>query len=77
MVTAIMFYHLIVKSYIHEYLLKFPLLQISLWVYDCLIKDMYDPIMGKTYGALSCCNDKVYADRCKVQNAPKVMLFRS
>jgi len=46
---------------------------IGLGVYDCLIKDMYDPLTGETYGALSCCNDKVYAERCKVPNAPKVI----
>lgn len=46
---------------------------IGLGVYDCLIKDMYDPITGETYCALSCCNDKVYAERCKVPNAPKVI----
>lgn len=46
---------------------------IGLGVYDCLIKDIYDPLTGETYGALSCCNDKVYADRCKVENAPKVI----
>lgn len=46
---------------------------IGLGVYDCLIKDIYDPLLGVTYGALSCCNDKVYAERCKVANAPKVI----
>ncbi len=46
---------------------------IGLGVYDCLIKDMYDPLTGETYGALSCFNDKVYAERCKVENAPKVI----
>ncbi|WP_143322768.1 hypothetical protein [Clostridium sp. HBUAS56010] len=46
---------------------------IGLGVYDCLIKDMYDPLTGETYVALSCCNDKVYADRCKVPGAPKVI----
>lgn len=46
---------------------------IGLGVYDCLIKDMYDPLTGETYYALSCYNDKVYAERCKVTNAPKVI----
>lgn len=46
---------------------------IGLGVYDCLIKDMYDPLTGETYCALSCFNDKVYAERCKVEDAPKVI----
>ena len=67
---------LIIRRYFDMYKCTYIALDvkgIGLGVYDCLIKDMYDPIMGKTYGALSCCNDKVYADRCKVQNAPKVI----
>lgn len=32
---------------------------------------MVDPETGELYHALSCCNDKDMADRCKVGNAPK------
>lgn len=45
----------------------------GLGVFDELIKDMVDPETGELYPALSCCNDKVMAERCKVDNAPKVM----
>lgn len=46
---------------------------IGLGVYDALIRDIYDPEYGVTYRALSCCNDKVYADRCADKSAPKVI----
>lgn len=42
-------------------------------VFDMLIQDMVDPTTGELYPALSCCNDKVMAERCKVDNAPKVI----
>lgn len=45
----------------------------GLGVYDALIRDMVDPETGELYGALSCCNDKDMAARCKVANAPKVI----
>ena len=45
----------------------------GLGVFDELIKDMLDPDTGEVYPALSCCNDKVMAERCKVDNAPKVI----
>ena len=45
----------------------------GLGVFDELIKDMVDPETGELYPALSCCNDKIMAERCKVDNAPKVM----
>lgn len=45
----------------------------GLSIFDCLIQDMVDPTTGELYHALSCCNDKVMADRCKVDNAPKVI----
>ena len=38
-----------------------------------LIQDIVDPTTGELYPALSCCNDKTMADRCKVDNAPKVI----
>ena len=46
---------------------------IGLGVYDALIRDIYDPEYGVTYSALSCCNDKVYAERCADKNAKKVI----
>ena len=45
----------------------------GLGVYDKLIQDIVDPTTGELYSALSCCNDKVMAERCKVDNAPKVI----
>ena len=42
-------------------------------VFDMLIQDMVDPTTGELYPALSCCNDKTMAERCKVDNAPKVI----
>lgn len=46
---------------------------VGLGVFDALIQDMIDPETGELYSALSCCNDKMMADRCKVGNAPKVI----
>lgn len=45
----------------------------GLGVFDVLIRDMVDPETGELYGALSCCNDKDMAARCKVANAPEVI----
>lgn len=45
----------------------------GLGVFDALIRDMVDPETGELYPALSCCNDKTMAERCKVSNAPKVI----
>jgi hypothetical protein len=45
----------------------------GLGVFDCLIKDIIDPATGELYPALSCCNDKAMAERCKVDKAPKVI----
>lgn len=46
---------------------------VGLGVYDTLIQDMVDYETGELYPALSCCNDKTMAERCKVDNAPKVI----
>lgn len=46
---------------------------VGLSVFDMLIQDIVDPTTGELYPALSCCNDKVMAERCKVYNAPKVI----
>lgn len=45
----------------------------GLGVFDALIRDMVDPETGELYSALSCCNDKDMAARCKVPNAPNVI----
>ena len=45
----------------------------GLGCYDMLIQDMIDRETGEVYPALSCCNDKIMADRCKVENAPNVI----
>lgn len=42
-------------------------------VFDMLIQDIVDPTTGELYPALSCCNDKAMAERCKVDNAPEVI----
>lgn len=46
---------------------------VGLSVFDMLIQDIVDPTTGELYPALSCCNDKSMAERCKVNNAPKVI----
>lgn len=46
---------------------------IGLSVYDLICQDMMDYETGEIYPALSCCNDKAMAERCKVDNAPKVI----
>lgn len=46
---------------------------IGLGVYDFIIKDQYDSQTGKTYKALTCCNDEEMASRCKVKDAKKVV----
>lgn len=45
----------------------------GLGVFDILIQDILDPTTGEVYHALSCCNDKAMAERCKVSDAPKVI----
>ena len=46
---------------------------VGMGVIDALMQDMIDYKTGEIYPALSCCNDKAMADRCKVNNAPKVI----
>lgn len=46
---------------------------VGISIYDNLCRDIYDNETGITYHALSCCNDKVMADRCSDKNAPKVI----
>lgn len=42
-------------------------------VFDLLVQDIVDPETGELLNALSCCNNKEMAERCKVDNAPKVI----
>ena len=46
---------------------------VGLGVFDALIQDILDPETGELYPALSCCNDNTMAERCKIDNAPKVI----
>lgn len=46
---------------------------VGLGVFDALVQDIVDYETGEVYPALSCCNDKIMAERCKVDNAPKVI----
>lgn len=46
---------------------------VGMGVFDCLIQDMIDGETGELYPALSCCNNKEMANRCKVSNAPEVI----
>lgn len=46
---------------------------VGLSVFDKLAQDIVDPETGELYPALSCRNDKDMAERCKVDNAPKVI----
>lgn len=46
---------------------------VGLTVFDKLAQDIVDPETGELYPALSCYNDKDMADRCKIENAPKVI----
>ena len=45
----------------------------GLGVYDYLIKPQYDPEYNVTYDALTCINDSVMADRCKIKGANRVI----
>ena len=46
---------------------------VGISIYDCLCRDIPDPMFGVVYPPLSCCNDQVFADRCIDKNAPKVI----
>ena len=46
---------------------------LGLSVFDALAQDMVDYETGEIYPALSCCNDKAMAERCRVDNAPEVI----
>lgn len=46
---------------------------IGVGVYDSLVREIFDPMMGKTYHPLNCCNDSTFSERCSDKNAPKVI----
>ena len=46
---------------------------VGLGCYDFIIKDQYDSETGETYRALTACNNDEMAQRCKVQDALKVV----
>lgn len=46
---------------------------VGLGVYDFICKDQFDAETGKTYRALTCCNDPEMAMRCKVKEAKRVV----
>lgn len=67
---------LIIRKLYDEYSCDYIVLDangIGLGVYDCLAGDITDADTGEVYPALSCCNDKIMADRCTVPGADKVI----
>ena len=46
---------------------------VGLGVLDYIMADRYDPVYGTTYGALDVRNNDELSDRCKSDNAPKVI----
>jgi hypothetical protein len=67
---------LIVRRYFHYYKctdIALDVRGLGLGVYDCLIKEMYDPLTGDVYEPLNCIDDPIYAERCKYPDAKKVI----
>ena len=67
---------IIVMRYFYEYKCTDLVLDtngIGLGIADYICKDQYDSDTGKTYGALTFCNDDDMAARCKVKDAKKVV----
>ena len=63
---------LIVMRYFYEYGCTDLVMDCAgsgMGVFDYVIKSHYDNETGKTYGALTCCNDEDMAIRCKEKNA--------
>lgn len=46
---------------------------VGIGVYDSLVREIFDPMLGKTYPPLNCCNDSTFAERCIDKTAPKVI----
>ena len=67
---------MIVMRYFYQYHCTYLVLDTNgsgLGVFDYIIKDQYDPEIGQTYKALTCCNNDDMAKRCKVRDAKKVV----
>lgn len=67
---------LIIRKHFEDFCCDYIVLDVKgpgLGVYDSLVRDIVDPETGEIYPALSCCNDDVYASRCKVTGAAKVI----
>lgn len=67
---------LVIRKLYEEYDCDYIVLDtngIGLGVFDELAHDIVDTDTGEIYPALSCCNDKVMADRCTVPGAEKVI----
>lgn len=67
---------LIIRKLFDEYQCDYIVLDtvgVGLGVFDALSREGLDRETGEIYPALSCCNDKVMADRCTVFGAEKVI----
>lgn len=67
---------LIIRRMFDEFLCDYIVLDtagVGLGVYDCLTKEIIDSETGESYPAISCCNDKIMAERCAVSGADKVI----
>lgn len=67
---------LVIRKLYEEYDCDYIVLDtngIGLGVFDELAHDIVDTDTGEIYPALSCCNDKIMADRCTVPGAEKVI----
>ena len=67
---------IIVMRYFYQYKCTDLVLDtngLGLGVFDYICKDQYDSYTGRTYKALTCCNDDDMAARCKVKDANKVV----
>lgn len=67
---------LVIRRLFDEYECDYIVLDtngIGLGTFDALARDMVDPDTGEIYPAISCCNDKIMADRCTVPGANKVI----
>ena len=67
---------LMIRKLFDEYSCDYIVLDtngIGLGVFDALARDISDPDTGQVYPAISCCNDKIMAERCAVPGAAKVI----
>ena len=67
---------LIIRRLFHIYRATDMVLDVrglGIGIIDQILRPIYDPEYGITYGALNCCNDTTYSDRCTDKSAPKVI----